>query len=229
LGDVSSASTLTSGSVTGSAIAGSKWFILGGGLFSVIAAGVAVFGVPQSSAPSTPRPIVTNTFTTQPNPRTPIRSNATQSNELPRPEAVKTVPAPRSSKQAQKPQMIAVPVASVPVETPPPIETTEPNLIANTSPVPTFNTAQKKESQSSFVDRARIALGQGLYAETLSILNQYELAYQARTFAPEAMQLRMRAFLRMGNHAAAKKVAESLFHLFPSTPQGKEAHELLEK
>jgi hypothetical protein len=194
----------------------------------MIAVGVAVIGVPKASAPSKTRPTITKTFTTETNSHTPIRSNATPSNELPQPEAVKTVPPPRSSKRTHKQQMIAAPVATVPVETPPPIETTEPSLSANTTPVPTSTIAQKKESQSSFVDRARIALGRGQYVETLAILNQYELAYHARTFAPEAMQLRMRAYLRMGNNAAAKKVAESLFHLYPSTPQGKDAHELLE-
>jgi hypothetical protein len=39
----------------------------------------------------------------------------------------------------------------------------------------------------------------------------------------------MRTYLWMGNDAAAKKVAESLTHLYPSTPQGKDARELLEK
>lgn len=79
------------------------------------------------------------------------------------------------------------------------------------------------------VDQARAALTAGRAAEALSVLDDYERRFPTRGFAPEALYLRMEAFIALGRTAQARTTAERLLGSFPSSPHGARARAVLSK
>lgn len=228
---------LPAGSATGSAIVGMKWALLGGGLAAGMAVGVAAldgqwpnaqWGASSGVAASTFESLATvpavGTNRADPTLPQPVEVAPTAAA---RPETASAHLRPRkartsadlgfssgtsmrsaaSGQSAQGPRFAAA----------------APQAEPSTAPQAEPST----ESQSAYIDRARDALKRGRPSDTLRILEQYEATFQSRTFVPEALQLRMRAFASLGNSAAAKRVGETLATRYPSTPQGKEAIEFL--
>ena len=79
------------------------------------------------------------------------------------------------------------------------------------------------------MDRARTTLAAGRAAETLSVLDEYERRFRERRFAPEALYLRMEAFVSLGQTAQARATAERLLASYPKSPHGARARVILSK
>jgi len=79
------------------------------------------------------------------------------------------------------------------------------------------------------MDSARALLAAGRAAETLLVLDEYERRFRERRFAPEALYLRMEAFVSLGQTAQARAAAERLLASHPQSPHGARARFILSK
>jgi hypothetical protein len=79
------------------------------------------------------------------------------------------------------------------------------------------------------MDRARAALAAGRAGETLAVLDEYERRFRERRFAPEALYLRMEAFVSLGQTVQARATAERLLASYPKSPHGARARVILSK
>jgi hypothetical protein len=222
----------SAGGATGSAIVGMKWALLGGGLAAGIAVGVA--GVDgqrfntHSGASSGIGSSALESLATLPA----VESNGTEPT-VPRPSEVaptaaasqEIAPGHPRPRKARTSADLAFSGGTSTLGAESGQSTHGSSRAAAVTHAAPF--AAPMESQSAYIDRARDALRRGRPGETLRILDQYELTFQACTFVPEALQLRMRAFATLGKGASAKQVGTTLAHRYPSTPQGKEALEFL--
>lgn len=105
--------------------------------------------------------------------------------------------------------------------------TTHRGMVIGSPPLPSASEA-KPASQRDYITMARLALNGGRSAEAIRVLDEYDRAFAWKTFAPEALQLRCRANIKLGDRAAAERAAETLRRDFPHTPQGKEAQSSLD-
>lgn len=79
----------------------------------------------------------------------------------------------------------------------------------------------------ALVDRARGALARGDAAAALKALDEYDLRFSPRKFAPEALYLRMESLLRLGRSDEARSVAQSLVNAYPTSPHAARARQVL--
>jgi hypothetical protein len=244
--------TTIAGAATGTLTVKSS--LLGGGLIGVIGVGMAVIGLqrftatPGSHQPErgSARPTIASAngigalpppIPIESEPSRPVAAAATARHAIGQ-------PAPATPNRKSR---TAEPMPSCPIASPSAMhdsrdstaeraiahETVSPysagaRVVYGLSPEPP-EPEEAPRSESSFIDQARVALNHQKPNRVLEILDQYERVFSRRTFAPEAMQLRMRAFQAQGNGAASRRVAEALVRLYGDTPQGKEARELLDR
>jgi outer membrane protein assembly factor BamD (BamD/ComL family) len=82
-------------------------------------------------------------------------------------------------------------------------------------------------AQITLVDRARAALNAGDPRTALKHLDLYDRSFTEHYFSPEALYLRMRAHARLGDGAAAERIAHELLEQHPRSPQARQAAALL--
>jgi TolA-binding protein len=87
--------------------------------------------------------------------------------------------------------------------------------------------AETLAEEVRIMDRARAMLAAGRAAETLAVLDEYQRRFPERRFAPEALYLRMEAFVSLGRTAEARAAAESLLARYPNSPHGARARVVL--
>ena len=81
--------------------------------------------------------------------------------------------------------------------------------------------------ETKLVDRARAELSAGRAAPALAILDDYQAQFPRPRYAPEALYLRMEAWLVQGNQQAARQVAKRLASSYPTSPHAARAEALL--
>lgn len=85
------------------------------------------------------------------------------------------------------------------------------------------------EAQLALIDAARALVGAGRGAEALVKLDQYRERFGSGRLGPEALFLRMQAYQRSGQVAAAERTAEAILERYPRGPHAGKARELLRR
>jgi hypothetical protein len=157
---------------------------------------------------------------------------ASRSVEAPR-AAVTVAPQPVSLAPVAAPVVAATTAAPRVVESPPIIEPQKlPVVAAKPAAPPAAATdapidAERLSEEVRAVDRARGALAAGRATDALAALDEYERS-GGRRFVPEALYLKMQAFLALGRKAEARATAERMLRAFPQSPHTARARRVLE-
>jgi hypothetical protein len=72
--------------------------------------------------------------------------------------------------------------------------------------------------ETQLIERARAHGAAGRATAALDALDEYESRFPVRRYAPEALYLRMKALLALGQHDAARQVATRLATSYPNSP-----------
>jgi hypothetical protein len=105
-----------------------------------------------------------------------------------------------------------------------------PHAAADSGPAPAAPLdAETLAAEVKSVDRARTALAAGHAQRTLAELDEYERRFRKRGFGPEALYLRMEAFLSLGQTAEARDAAERLLARYPKSLHAARARAVLSK
>jgi hypothetical protein len=105
-----------------------------------------------------------------------------------------------------------------------------PQAAADNGPAPAAPLdAETLAAEVKSVDRARAALAVGKAETALAELDEYERRFRRRGFGPEALYLRMEAFLSLGMTAQARDAAERLLARYPKSLHAARARVVLAK
>jgi hypothetical protein len=116
----------------------------------------------------------------------------------------------------------------------PPIEVTEPALVAPAAnaaasePSPALDVGAPLAAEVAFIDRARALLSGGQTEQGLSHLRAYEQQFPEARLLPEVLFLRFETCERLGRHAEARLAAQRLVDGFPKSPHATRARKLLQ-
>jgi hypothetical protein len=126
---------------------------------------------------------------------------------------------------------VAVPDITEPLPTSPGTRApAAPHAAADSGPAPAAPLdAETLAAEVKSVDRARAALAAGKAERTLAELDEYERRFRRRGFGPEALYLRMEAFLSLGMTAQARDAAERLLARYPKSLHAARARAVLSK
>lgn len=72
--------------------------------------------------------------------------------------------------------------------------------------------------ETQLIERARAHGAAGRAAAALTVLDEYESRFPVRRYAPEALYLRMKALLVLGQHDEARRIATRLATSYPNSP-----------
>jgi TolA-binding protein len=124
---------------------------------------------------------------------------------------------------------VAPPIGQLPdVPAPPPPVISAPAVVAQPSAAPAeADTSTPLAAEVAALDGARQALASGDAAHALDLLNDYDARFPAPRMMPEALYLRLQAFILQGDKSDSEAVARRILRVYPSSPHAARARAVL--